>query len=682
MRFDLAWIQSNLDTAVDADVLAEALTGCGFLVEVRDPVGDSEVWDVDVTTNRPDAMNHRGLAREAAVAVGAGLLPLELALEESAEESSAEAASVRIEDPEGCSRFVGRVVRGLRQAPSPEWLKRRLENIGIRPINNVVDITNYVLHQTGQPLHAYDLNLLAGHEIVVRRAAEGEELTTLDGQRRTLDADMLVIADRERAIGLAGVMGGANTEINDDTVDVLIEAASFDALTVRRMARALGMHTEASHRFERGCDPEMPPVAADLAATLLADLAGGTVATGRVDIRPRAWRARKMELSAERVSDFAGLAIEAAEIERIFSGLGFEPLRDGDRIRVRPPSFRVDIEVTADLYEEVIRHVGYGTVPARLPAAETPPGHRHPNWELVDRARGAAVACGLEEALTYAFIDPEEDALADQWPLNPGAPVLLENPLAQHQATLRRSLLPGLLNAAREALNQGERSVQVFEQGRAFAVKDDTGAHEHERLAILLIGACEGAHDVAAGFLGLKGVVTSVAESLGLPPVEWRRGGSPWLDEHQGAVLITREDRVAGCAGRLGAGQARRFGLKAHEVFVAELDLQLAPAEPPLPRFVPLPRFPEITADMTVEHSDDLSFGELEKNTRALAGDLVESVALQARFAGEPLPEGIVRTTLRLVYRHPERSLTQDEVNHAQQTLREGLGRTLGVRFA
>jgi phenylalanyl-tRNA synthetase beta chain len=404
--------------------------------------GDSEIWDIDVTTNRPDAMNHRGLAREAAVACGGALKPQDITMDE-ADEASEDHASVVIDDAGGCSRFVGRVVRGIVQKPSPEWLQRRLVNIGVRPINNVVDITNYVLHETGQPLHAYDLNLLAGRKIIVRRPAEGEELTTLDGEERKLEPDMLVIADAERAIGLAGVMGGENTEINDDTVDVLIEAASFDALTVRRMARRLGMHTDASHRFERGCDPEMAPVAADLAAAMLAELADGTVCRGRIDIHPRPHRSDAMRLTAERVSAFAGLPIAADRIVEIFEGLGFSPRRDGDDIVVTTPSHRVDIQVTADLYEEVIRHVGYNTVPSVLPPTGTPPGHRHPNWELVDRGRSAAVACGLVEALTYAFIDPDDDARLCAWPLCPGEPVALDNPLARQQEPCGDPWYPG-----------------------------------------------------------------------------------------------------------------------------------------------------------------------------------------------------------------------------------------------
>jgi phenylalanyl-tRNA synthetase beta chain len=312
-----------------------------------------------------------------------------------------------------------------------------------------------------------------------------------------------------------------------------------------------------------------------------------------------------MPLTAERVSAFAGLPIAADRIIEIFEGLGFAPMREGDDIVVTAPSHRVDIQVTADLYEEVIRHVGYNTVPSVLPPTGTPPGHRHPNWELVDRGRNAAVACGLEEALTYAFIDPDDDARVAAWPLCPGKPIPLDNPLARQQGTMRRSLIPGLLTSARDAVNQGERSIALFEQGRAFAAKDASGAHEPERLGVVLAGAAAGHAADEVGFADLKGVVESLLDRIGFVDCGWSRGGAPWLDEQQGAIITDGRGAAIGAAGLLSAAEAKHFGFKI-PVYVAELDLQAAPAELPLPRFAALPRFPEITADTTVEHGADL----------------------------------------------------------------------------
>lgn len=678
MKFDAAWLMDHLDGAPGADETTGRLTACGFLVELREEGDGGEIWDVEVTTNRPDAMNHRGLAREAALATGAALKPFAFELEETGE-SSADLATVEIADPSMCTRFCARVIRGVKPASSPEWMQRRLINSGVRPISAIVDVTNYVLLELGQPLHAYDLAKVRGAKLVARRAEAGESLVTLDGETRKLEPGMPVIADAEGVVGLGGIMGGADSEIGDGTEDVLLEAANFDALTVRRAARTLGMHTEASHRFERGADPELPPLAIDYAAALIAEFSGGTVCSGRIDVRPRPWEPHELTTTATKVSAFMGLATPLERMVEIAEGLELEPRTDGDAIIVTVPSFRVDLEREADLMEEFVRHVGFDAIPARLPVLSSAPGHRNPNWELVDRARSAAVNAGLAEIMTWSFIDPAFDALVESFPLCPGNAVQLDNPLASTQATMRRSLLPGLLSAVRDNLNQGERAVAVFEQGRVFALAGGAPL-EGERLAVALVGPALGAQR-PVGFADLKGVVERMADELGFPALVWRRGGGPWLDEAQGAAIATEDGQIVGCAGLVDAAMATRWDIKV-PVYVAELDLRAAAEEIPLPSFVELPRTPAVTADVTIEHSVDLSYAELHAVVRELAGNLVETVELQGRYAGKGLPPGAVRTTLRLTYRAADRSLTQDEVNEQQEALREGLSRRLGVTFA
>jgi phenylalanyl-tRNA synthetase beta chain len=620
-------------------------------------------------------MNHRGLARELAVATRATVEPLDVELAES-DEAAADLASVEVVEPALCSRYVARVVRGVTVTESPIWLRERLERCGVRPINAVVDATNYVLLALGQPLHAFDLARLAGPRIIVRRAAAGERLTTLDGEVRQLDPETLVIADAERAVALAGIMGGADSEISGATSDILIESAHFDPLTVRRAARRLGMHTEASHRFERGCDPEMAGTACDVAASMIAELCGGRVARGRIDVKPRPWQPRELPMSVTALSRFAGLEIRSADARRILAGLGFDPSQQGDRIVVTSPSWRVDIERAADLYEEVIRHVGYGEVPARLPVLETRPGHRAPSWELADRARDAAVAVGLTEVMNFSFVDEESDRLAADLPINPGAPVALANPLAVTQSVMRRSLLPGLLTAARANLNRGERTLAMFEQGRVFFTGDGAPS-EQDRIGIVVSGSRAG---TPIEFADLKGDLEGIIDRLGGRAVAWRRGGEPWLAGAEGALILA-DETVIGYAGRLDEGRARRWDVR-QPLYVAELEL--SPFDRPIEpvRFEPLPRFPAVVADMTIEHPADLAFAELEGVVRELASTLVEAAELQARYAGDELREGAVRTTLRLVYRHPDRSLTQDEVNQDQAELRSRLADRLGVTFA
>ena len=678
MKFDAAWLLDLLDGAADTEETADKLTACGFLVELREEGVGGEIWDVEVTTNRPDAMNHRGLAREAALATGATLKSLDFALEEG-DDPATDLASVEIADPGMCTRFCARVIRGVKPASSPEWMQRRLLNSGVRPISAIVDVTNYVLLELGQPLHAYDLARVHGAKLIARRAEAGESLVTLDGERRKLEPGMPVIADTGGVVGLGGIMGGADSEIGDDTVDVLLEAANFDALTIRRAARKLGMHTEASHRFERGADPELPPVAIDYAAALIAEITGGTVCQGRIDIRPRPWEPHELTTTTAKVSAHMGLETPLERMVEIADGLDLEPRTDGDAITITVPSFRVDLEREADLFEEFVRHVGFEAIPARLPVLATAPGHRNPNWELVDRARSAAVGVGLAEVMTWSFIDPSSDAEVESFPLCPGKAVRLDNPLASTQTTMRRSLLPGRLSAVRDNLNQGERSIRIFEQGRVFWLTEDAPA-EGERLAVALVGEVLG-HRRGVGFADLKGVVEGMVEKLGFSTFKWQRGGGPWLDEAQGAVIETEDGQVVGCAGMVSSAAAARWDIKT-PVYVAELDLSAAATEIPLPKFVELPRYPAVTADMTIEHPTDLSYAELHAVVRELTGDLVENIDLQARYAGKGLPQGAVRTTLRLIYRAEDRSLTQNEVNEQQEALRGALSQRLGVTYA
>jgi phenylalanyl-tRNA synthetase beta chain len=674
MIFDSDWITEYLDGAPDLDTLADRLTDCGCLVELREKGDGAEKWDVEVTTNRPDAMNHRGLAREAAVATKCRLRPIDFELSEC-DEDATELASVEIVDPALCPRYVARVIRGVSVGPSPEWMQRRLLNCGVRPINAVVDATNYVLLELGQPLHAFDLDLVRGRRIIVRPAEAGEKLTTLDGEERELDSSMLMIADGEGVVALAGIMGGADSEINENTTDVLLESAHFDALSVRRTARRLGMHTEASHRFERGTDPEMAATACDRAAALIAELGGGRVCHGHIDVYPQRWEPQQMEFSVAALSAFAGLEIPSERVMEILDGLEFFPELEGDRVRVSVPPHRVDIDRLPDLYEEVIRHVGYDAVPSQLPILPTTPGHRNPNWELIDRARDAAVAAGLNEVMTWSFIDPETDETVASQPLCPGKPLALDNPLATTQGVMRRSLLPGLLSAAQTNLNQGERTLRFFEQGRVFELNND-GPREHERLGIVLY---EESGDPETRFLRLKGVIECVCEKVGLPAFEWKRGGEPWFAEEAGAILETADGMTVGMAGLVSREIAARWDL-GPEAAIAELEIDTA-TDPALPRYEALARFPSVVMDMTVEHEEGLTYAELESATRDLAGEWVEGLSYVTRFH-LPDESGKMRTTQRLVYRHPERSLTQEEVNAEHSNLREGLAEKLGVTFA
>lgn len=680
MRLSYRWLCDQLEGAPDADLLADRLTACGLNVELREESGDDEAWDVDITTNRPDAMNHRGLAREASAAGCGRLVPLASEVSESGPEV-AELASLAVEDTAGCPRYCARVVRGVTVGQSPAWLAQRLERCGVRPINNLVDATNYVMLWLGQPLHAFDLSKLSGRSIVVRRASAGERLTTLDEVERELTPEDLVIADDSRAVALAGIMGGADTEIAEGTTEVLLESANFDALTVRRMRRRLGMATEASHRFERGADRAMARTAVDIAAAMIAELAGGEVARGVLDSEPSLPEPARISLSLARVSAFAGCEIPAERAVEILVSLGLAPQRDGDRVECTVPTWRVDLELAEDVYEEILRHFGYDAIPSQPLVAPAEPGERQGTWPLTERGRNAIADVGLAEAFTYSFLAADIEAAAARSPLaDRGSAVALANPLSARMAVLRRSLLGGLAEAAAMNLRHGATRVRLGEVGRVF-FPDEGGVREEERLSVVLAGragAWDGERET--DFLDLKGILEAIGERLNLGSAEWRSadGTTAVLDPSAAALLVDR-DEVVGIAGRLATGLAELLDVQA-PLWVAEIDLSRAADSEP-PRFVAPPRFPAVVADLTVRHTVSLTYADLVAAIDELTPEWLESVAPVVRYRGKGVGANEVKTTLRLTYRQRERSLTQEEVNQTQVALMEGLTARLGVSF-
>jgi len=681
VKISYRWLCDQLECAPAAAELAGRLTACGFNVELREPAGDDEVWDVDITANRPDAMNHRGMAREAAAAGCGRLSRLAAGVREEGPEVGT-LAQLDVVDTAGCPRYCARVVRSVRVGPSPAWLAERLERCGVRPINNLVDATNYVMLALGQPLHAFDLATLEGGAVVVRRARSSERLVTLDGVERQLTGDDLVIADRGRAIALAGVMGGAATEITAGTTDVLLESAYFDALAVRRMRRRLGVATEASHRFERGADRSMARTAVDVAAALVRELAGGEVARGVLDSDPTLPEPRRIDLSLARLDAFTGCPIPPERSLAILEALGLDPRRDGDVVTCSVPSWRVDLELAEDVYEEVLRHFGYDNIPSRPPVVAVQPGARLGTWPLSERGRDALADVGLAEAFTYSFLSAELEAAAARSPLAAGGgPVPLANPLSARLAVLRRSLLGGLAEAAAMNLRYGAARVMLGEVGRVFFA--DAGAvREEERLAVAVAGRA-GAWDGerAADFLDLKGLLETICERLDLSGLEWRAAGAAAavLDPAAAALLLDRDGVAVGVAGRVADDVAALLDTQA-TLWVAEIDLGRA-ADSEAPRFVAPPRFPAVTADLTARHRLSLTYAQLVAAIRELTPDWLESVEPVVRYRGKGVEAGEVKTTVRLTYRHRERSLTQDEVNHAQFALMEQLAERLGVSF-
>ncbi len=694
MLFSCEWLRDYVELPADPEELARRLTAAGLAVEgVEETATGDTVLDLDVTTNRVDAMNHLGVAREVAVLTGHALSEPEVSLDE-APEATSEAVRVSIEAPELCSRYAARVVRGVTVGPSPDWLARRLRAIGLRPINNVVDVTNYVLWETGQPLHGFDLAKVGGAVIRVRETRSGERLVTLDGEDRELAAHMLVIADAERPVALAGIMGGAASEVTASTREVLIESAWFDPRSVRSTAKALGMHTDASHRFERGADPEIQARAAERAAALISELAGGTVLTGTVDELAPDFATRHERptilLDLDRLEAFGGVEIPAGKPEEWLRGLGFAvaPAAEGT-LSVTVPSWRLgDVSEAADLYEEVLRVQGYDSIPSTLPALGEPDAPPTPRQLLRGRVRRLLAACGFAEAIDYGFYSAED---AEAFPaLGEGAgdetPVLLANPLSELYAVMRRSLLPGLLASARFNTRRGAGAVRLFELGTVFGRGPDGKVIERESLGLVCGGTLgtpwEGSEEL--DLFHLKGVLEALAEDAGVA----REGGaSPGIEARPAALTGLREGTSAelrvggrrrGILGRLAAAE-EAFPLYVAELELAALEVPAEELEAAL-QVEPPPRLPGIEADLTLTHSLDVPWAEIEAAIREAAAPELVRFGLKDRYQGEGVPPGAVNTTISFLYHGGERQLTQDEVNSHHSALSHRLEERFGWR--
>ncbi len=669
MKVALSWLREFVDVTVEPRKLADDLTVAGLAVDGIATEGGDVVLDLDITTNRVDAMNVLGVAREVATLYRLPLRPPALTFTEAGEDCS-RTLQVAIDAPELCPRFCARVL-DVRMGPSPDWLRARLEAVGVRPINNVVDLTNYAMMEVGQPTHAFDLAKIPEGRLHVRWAREGEALTTLDGVARTLSPRQGVVAGPREALGLAGIMGGASSEVSDATRTVALEAAYWEPLAIRRAAKALGMHTEASHRFERGADPEGPLVGLARIGHLLEKIGAGSVRPGLIDLHPEPRPAREATLRFRKLREILGVDVPPERAEEILKSLGFLVLRrDAEAVRVAIPTWRGDVGREVDLVEEVARHHGLGTVPSTVPPARGAEGLKP--YQVRERlVRETVVGAGLTEVITHAFVSRAASSAA-------GAPqVALENPLSEGQEVLRASLVvPGLLTALATNERQGRRDVRIYEVGRVFA-PDGGLPREEKRLGVLLAGAAtphwSQEKPRVLDVFDVKGVVELVARRLRLGALELSALGAPAFLHPGRSGRVLRAGRAIGWFGSLHPDVAAAWDLRG-DAQVAELALDDALTETVAPaRAQPLPRFPEVARDLSVVVVDDLPAVELEERLRAAGGPLLRDVALVGRYAGGSVPKGKVSLTLTLRFQHPERTLTGEEVQAAVDRLLESV---------
>jgi phenylalanyl-tRNA synthetase beta chain len=655
---------------------------------------DDAVLEVNITPNRGDALSHLGVAREVAVLTSQPLRRPALAVPESATDVHT-VARVHVEDARGCRRFAARVVEGITIGPSPQWLVGRLRACGVRSINNVVDVTNCVMLELGQPLHAFDLDRLAGAEIVVRRARSGERLTTLDGKERLLSAEDLLVCDRDRAQALAGTFGGADAEVSSGTKRVLLEGANWDPVTVRRMARRHQLHTEASHRFERGVDVESGPAGVDRAATLIAELSGGSVCRGRIDVYPVPAEAALVRLEAGQVSRLLGAEVEETDVARILEALGFtaEERRPGSTVW-RVPSWRLDVSLPEDLVEEVARIRGYDTIPATLPPLTEGLQPEPVQVEVERRVRNTLAGAGFDEVVNYSFVDPDLLPLVTERPLEalgtPVEAVTLKNALSPQQSAMRTSLFASLLPNLAHNLRQGQEGVRLYELGRVYLRDAEGGeglrpvAKEPVRIGGLLWGrrfprGWTGG-DQLNDFYDAKGAIEAMLAALGAPALTATPVHRAPYHPRASASLSVGET-VLGTVGELHPQVAKALDLpKGVQLFELDVEALLKIAEV-VPRLRPLNRFPAVLRDLAVVVPESKPAEGIRAVIREVGGALVEEVLVFDVYSGSPLPAGRKNLAFAIRYRAPDRTLRDEEVQAAHAHIVEEVNRRLGAEL-
>ncbi len=671
MLVSFNWLREFVNFDGNAGALGDRLTMVGLAIDGVEPQETDTILELDITTNRGDCLSHLGVAREAATILNQDVRLPEVRLQEI-DLPAEDVFSISIVDSDLCSRYCGRYIEGVRVGPSPPWLVERLESVGIRSINNVADATNLVLMELGHPLHSFDADTLEGKEIIVRRAAFDETLETLDGVNRELDPSMLVIADSGRAVALAGIMGGAETEISASTTNVLLESAWFDPMSTRKTSRGLNLTTEASYRFERGADIEMARFACDRTAALIQELAGGKIYRGVIDVYPGQSQPRTATLRRRRIAEYLGIPIPDEEVLGFFRRLGFvstdRPMPEGWEVQV--PSFRHDIASEEDLLEEIARHYGYDRFPSTLPAWSGQ-GQKLP-WNTEESAiRELMSSLGYSEACSIAFSNVDHESR-----FAPGVdPVVILNPLSEDAPILRTSLVATMLRSIQWNLNRGTLDVQLFEIGKVYPTDG-----ECRRLVFAATGRQGGqtVHRQATDydFFDLKGDVEELLSMFAVDQEPSLEGVPDYY--HPGRCM-----RIGSLAvfGELHANGTKLFKLR-RKVYLAEIAIEeLYQAGLKTVAAEAIPKYPSVRRDFSLLLDRQIRYSEVISAVREAAVEELIQVEPFDRLDMGPFPESCYSLAIALVYRSPGRTLTDAEVQDFDRRILERLEGRLGAKL-
>ena len=666
MIISLNWLKDYIEIDLSLPVLIEKLNMIGLMVEDWEEKGSDVILDIETYANRPDTLGHLGVARELATALELGIKERKWPLTEI-EQKTSDLADVRIWDDELCPRYSGMVIKGIQVGPSPEWLRKRIEAVGLKPINNVVDVTNYVLFATAHPIHAFDLAKISGKKIVIRKANAGEVLRSLEDSDISLTPEMLVIADEKKPIALAGIIGGEESSVKESTQDVFIESACFDPVSIRKTSKKTGISTDASYRFERGADISFPPQAALMAASLLTQL-GGKAAKGIADVYPKPKKEKTVVLRHHRISDLLGLEIDGEFAERTLASLGFQAeVQQKGVWQVKIPQFRVDVEREADLIEEIARFYGYDKIPASLPplrALELPVDQKR---ERINKFRQLLFHNGFDEALNFSFSDPEKEAR-----LQTGQKAIeIRNPVSSKASLLRTTLLGGLLENIVWNKNRGAEGIHLFEIGNAYFWQNETN-REQLTLALAttgLVGPVQWHRKSEdTDFFRIKGALESLMTYSRYEPFSFKEKDHAFFEQEYSLAMIFKEETVGYC-GLLKKNLLDSYSLK-EPVWAAELNLALLFEKQPYSfEFIPVDRFPSITRDVSFISSRSVLYQDIKEVVEKLAIPYLMEFDPHDRFSGSSIPNGKISLSLRFVFRHPQRTLLAKEVDTLQEKI-------------
>ena len=649
------------DTKVGADAIAE--------LGLRDTV-----FEYEVTSNRVDCYSVLGIAREAAATFRKPFIAPEVVVKENGENVN-DYISVKVEDTDLCPRYCARVCTNIKIGPSPKWMQRRLAASGIRPINNLVDITNYVMEEYGQPMHAFDLSTIEGNTIIVKRAKDGEEFQTLDGQMRTLDSEMLMINDANRAIGIAGIMGGENSKISDDVKTVVFEAAAFNGPNIRKSAKRLGLRTDASGKFEKGVDPYNAEAAINRACQLVQELGCGEVVSGMIDVSVELPAARRIAFEPERINGLLGTDVSVEEMKEIFAHI--ELTLDEATNELIIPSFRQDLEGFADIAEEIARFFGYDKIPVSLPKGEATAGKLSYKLRIEQKAREIAEFCGFSQGMTYSFESPKVfDKLLLPADAKEREAITISNPLGEDFSIMRTISLNGMLTSLATNYNRRNKDVKLYEQGNIYIAKSlPLTELPEERMQMTFGSYGEG------DFFTMKGVIETFFESVGMKEkVEYDpNAGKTFLHPGRQASILYKGE-VLGYLGEVHPMVCANYDLKG-KVYVAVLDMpNVIPFTTYDRKYEGIAKFPAVTRDISMVVPKDILAGDIEKMLAQRGGKILESYRLFDIYEGEQIEAGYKSMAYALSFRDKTKTLQEEEVAGAMKKIMNGLT-SLGIEL-